>query len=171
MFDAMTIARFWAKIDKTDGCWLWTAAISKADGYGRFEWPGGSLPHRFAYELLVGLIPEGLDLDHLCHNADRTCTGGNECLHRRCVRPDHLEPATRSTNNRRGRTGDAPASHVGVKRTHCRRGHELTPANSYVYPSPIPGRTTRRRECRTCKRERDAETYRRRRANPGEGQR
>lgn len=151
--------RFWAKVDKTEGCWNWVAAIDAA-GYGRFMWPGGQLAHRFAYELLIGPIPEGLDLDHQCHNADKTCAGGNGCLHRRCVNPAHLEPATRSTNNQRGHTGEV---HVGTKRTHCRRGHEFTPENTYTYPRPLKGHNTLRRQCRICQREREAKSYRRRR--------
>ncbi len=84
--------RFWAKVEKTDGCWLWTGATS--NGRGRFntgEWDGWkrSAPaHRVAYQLVIGPIPEGLEIDHLCNNPI-------------CVRPDHLEPVTRSENARR----------------------------------------------------------------------
>lgn len=151
--------RFWSKVEKTNGCWFWIAAIDAA-GYGRFVWPGGQLAHRFAYELLIGPIPEGLDLDHQCHNADKTCAGGDKCPHRRCVNPVHLEPATRSTNNRRGRTGEI---HIGTKRTHCKRGHELTPDNVYTYPKPNKGQRALRRQCRICQRAREARNYQRRR--------
>jgi hypothetical protein len=50
----------------------------------------------------VGPIPEGMDIDHRCHNADPACSRGPTCVHRLCVNPDHLEPTTRSLNLRRG---------------------------------------------------------------------
>lgn len=82
--------RFWAKVIKTDSCWLWDAA--KADGYGVFNHPdkAGShhRAHRIAYEMLVGPIPADKELDHLCHE-------------RSCVNPKHLEPVTTGENIRR----------------------------------------------------------------------
>jgi hypothetical protein len=65
--------RFWEKVDKeaANDCWEWTGSRSKA-GYGTFNLgrrgEGYALAHRFAYESLVGPIPEGLCLDHLCRN-------------------------------------------------------------------------------------------------------
>lgn len=81
-------ARFWAKVDKTDTCWLWTASKNR-EGYGKF-WDGERyvLAHRFAYEQLVDLIPAGLVIDHLCR-----VTG--------CVRPEHLEAVTDAVNRQR----------------------------------------------------------------------
>ena len=85
--------RFWPKVDKTETCWIWIGAIGTG-GYGNF-WVGPDRlsdrmrAHRFAYESMVGPIPEGLDLDHLCRN-------------RACVNPAHLEPVTRRVNLRRG---------------------------------------------------------------------
>src|ERR1035437_6893898 len=105
------IARFWAKVDKTEDCWNWTAHTDGM-GYGQLAKPGqhGGLvvAHRFAYELLVGPIPEGLQLDHLCRN-------------RACVNPDHLEPVTRRVNILRGVGFGA----VNAKKTECPRGHPL----------------------------------------------
>jgi hypothetical protein len=113
-----------------DNCWEWTAGCNNS-GYGiAYVAPGKQkVAHRALYEELVGSIPEGLDLDHLCRN-------------RRCVRPDHLEPVTRRENLRRGRTLAA----VNTAKTHCHLGHELTAANVYLRPDR-PGRL-----CRACRR-------------------
>lgn len=81
--------RFWLNVRKSDGCWEWTGSLS-GGGYGQFRVHGKQAQvHRFAYGLLVGPVPEGLELDHLCRN-------------RRCVNPAHLEPVTRSINVARG---------------------------------------------------------------------
>lgn len=82
--------RFWANVDKDAGapCWLWTGSLN-SDGYGRFN---GKLAHRRTYLEVVGPIPDGLVLDHLCRV-------------RNCVNPDHLEPVTQRENMRRGDQG------------------------------------------------------------------
>jgi hypothetical protein len=127
--------RFWTKVDATGICWEWTAAKSKA-GYGvigLFHQKVG-LAHRVAWELLVGPIPEGLELDHLCRN-------------RSCVNPDHLEPVSHLTNARRGVRRFMPYELAAIKaaRTECPRGHEFSTENTY---------TTKKgaRVCRTCAR-------------------
>ncbi len=85
--------RFWSKVDKTDECWLWTAAT--VTGYGYFgvgrRGEGGVLAHRFSWELVNGPIPEGMQIDHRCHV-------------RRCVNPAHLRLVTDKQNkeNQRG---------------------------------------------------------------------
>lgn len=82
------LIRFMGKVEKTETCWLWRGAINPG-GYGRIG--EGSMvlqAHRVAYKLLVGPIPEGLHIDHLCGV-------------RHCVRPDHLEAVTQAENNRR----------------------------------------------------------------------
>ena len=73
-----------------DDCWLWTASLR--DGYGQIR-VGKSVrsAHLVMYELVVGAVPEGLDLDHLCRV-------------RSCVNPRHLEPVTRRENLMRGET-------------------------------------------------------------------
>ncbi len=100
--------RFWSKVDKSgegQGCWEWTAYKSP-EGYGRSRLGKKRLAHRIAYELLVGPVPEGLQLDHLCRN-------------RSCVNPAHLEPVTSRENTARGITLAAAQSAL----THCVRGH------------------------------------------------
>jgi len=75
---------FWAKVNKTDTCWIWIASF-KYKTYGYFR---GRFAHIVAYELTKGLVPEGLELDHTCENPS-------------CVNPDHLEPVTHLVNIRR----------------------------------------------------------------------
>lgn len=106
---------FWEKVSKSEGCWLWTGRTVK--GYGKHS---GKLAHRVAYEEMVGPIPDGLELDHLCRTP-------------LCVRPDHLEPVTRHVNMRR---------RFDLK-THCVNGHEFTSENTYL-------RDGYYRTCRTC---------------------
>lgn len=103
--------RFWAKVAKTPTCWLWTGA-RYALGYGLIRGAGGrnTPAHRVAYELLVGPIPDGLEIDHV---RDRGCR------HRNCVNPAHLEAVTHAENMRR------------TAGTHCRRGHPFADGNVY----------------------------------------
>lgn len=126
------IRRFWAKVDRSGGdraCWVWTASRYR-NGYGQFgQWPHSAvLAHRFAYETLVGQIPEGLVIDHLCRN-------------RLCVNPEHLEPVTTRTNNLRG----ASFAAVNAAKTHCIHGHPLDGDNLYIHPK------NGRRQCRACR--------------------
>lgn len=102
------LERFWAKVDKNgpDGCWIWTA--STVNGYGQFGSGGRTVrAHRFAYELLIGPIPDGMHLDHLCQTPP-------------CVNPAHLEPVLPAINAKR----------VGMRITACPQGHEYTPENT-----------------------------------------
>jgi len=111
--------RFWPKVDK-DGpllnptlgaCWIWTASRSPF-GHGQFYVRHGvpRRAHRIAYEMLVGPIPEGLVLDHLCRNPP-------------CVNPAHLEPVTQRINTQRAPRGGTAAQYAA--RTYCPQGHPL----------------------------------------------
>ena len=105
--------RFWSKVDQSNECWLWTAYVDKK-GYGRFKVNSRMVfAHRVAYELLVGSIPEGLELDHRY-----TCP-------KNCVNPAHLQIVTHRENMLLGNTIAAR----NASRTHCIRGHEYTPEN------------------------------------------
>ncbi|MFE0088801.1 HNH endonuclease signature motif containing protein [Streptomyces sp. NPDC059016] len=117
------------------GCILRTVGIDR-DGYGLIRESGGKTrrAHRVAYELLVGAIPQGFHLDHLCHTRDLACPGGPACLHRRCINPEHLEPVTSRENTIRG--GNS-------RKTHCVNGHEFTDANTRI---DVRGS----RACRAC---------------------
>lgn len=126
--------RFWERVDKRgpNDCWEWTAG--KSSGYGYLSIGGGrGAPrvrvHRYSYELLVGPIPTGLEIDHLCEN-------------RACVNPAHLEPVTHRDNMLRASTGLTQANSL---KTHCPRGHEYSPENTYVQPNGG-------RRCRECAR-------------------
>ena len=128
---------FWMKVDKNGPvrdyalhlgpCWLWMAYT--IDGYGRFDSHGAYpsvLAHRIAYELMVGLIPDGLTLDHLCHTMHPGCFDGPDCPHRRCINPAHLEPVPLVVNTNRG----FGAGVVTARTMVCQRGHDLMdPAN------------------------------------------
>lgn len=113
-----------AVINWNTGCWEWTAAKA-GGGYGKISIQGRHHPaHRVAYELIEGPIPEGLELDHLCHTNSASCPGGPSCPHRRCVNPAHLEPVTSRENSMRAA--------VNGTETHCKRGHERSEANTYL---------------------------------------
>jgi hypothetical protein len=137
------LRRFWKYVHKTDTCWLWTGSKTGEGGYGRFFVNRRMcLAHRFAYELLVGPIPVGLELDHV---------RARGCTNRHCVRVDHLEPVTRRENLLRG--NGAPARNARL--THCKNGHPVTPETSYVHGGA--------RHCVVCRRQAWMRAYWRRR--------
>lgn len=117
-----TVERFWAKVDRRgdNECWLWTATLNSR-GYSQFQYDHRvGLGHRFAYELLVGPIPDGLQIDHLCRTPA-------------CVNPAHLEPVTNRENSRRG---------YRATKTHCPQGHPYSGDNLIIRHSG--------RSCRIC---------------------
>ena len=131
--------RFWEKVDLSGDCWMWRAS-TYANGYGQFTVLGVPFKaHRWAYQMLVGRIPTGMQLDHVCHTRAENCVSDDTCLHRRCVNPAHLEPVTPRENTRRGQG----AAGRYARRTHCQRGHAFDVANT---------RYTRAEGARICRR-------------------
>lgn len=141
--------------DDPSACWDWSGSIG-VGGYA-IVWFGtresGGRSHtasRVAYELANGPIPDGLEIDHMCHNWDLSCAGGETCLHRRCTNPHHLRAATRAENIQARRSEDRPASkHHNRGKTHCKRGHEFTEENTRHWRGG--------RYCRACQRLRQKE--------------
>lgn len=125
------IERFWSKVEVPEQpscCWEWTG-YRLPTGYGDFNFGNSALKaHRVSYTLLIGPIPDGLVIDHLCRNTS-------------CVNPDHLEITTQRENIRRG------YSYFGIARrkTHCSRGHAFSTENTYLVPSGG-------RSCKECRR-------------------
>lgn len=114
-------------VDGFTPCIVWTGCIG--DGYGRVRHAGAMwFTHRLAYTLLVGPVDKGLTLDHLCRV-------------RACCNPTHLEPVTSVENTMRGEGVSAR----NARKTHCKRGHEFTPENTYANHNG--------RGCRRCKSE------------------
>jgi hypothetical protein len=142
------VTRFSAKIHLSGSCWLWTAYTMRR-GYGRFGHAGKIyLAHRAVYEGMVGEIPPGLELDHLCRN-------------RNCVNPLHLEPVTRKENVRRGLAGKHTSHLVGDNnpqgaKTHCPAGHVYSADNTYIAKTKKGGIN---RQCILCRNEKCRKWY------------
>ena len=126
--------RFFAKVNKTETCWLWIGATNHL-GYGQLwdvDTKRVDMAHRVSVRMSGREIPDGWEVDHLCRIPS-------------CVNPEHLEPVTHAVNMER-----APASAIQFQRakTHCPQGHEYTPDNIYKKTNSSGGIS---RECRACK--------------------
>lgn len=124
------------RIDTTQpGCWEWPS--HNTNGYSQVKINNRLVgAHRAVYEIVVGSIPRGMVLDHLCINPV-------------CCRPDHLEAVTQAVNVMRS---------IGIcaenaRKTHCSNGHEFTPENT--------ARDSRNggRKCRACARDQARAKY------------
>ena len=135
------VERFWEKVNK-DGpihptlgtpCWLWTAGTTP-HGYGQFYPRHGEMviAHRYSWELVNGPFPDDKQGLHRCDNPP-------------CVNPEHVWPGTQTDNMRDCvEKGRIRPHNKGA--THCKRGHEFTPENTYVWS----GRPDER-QCKRCK--------------------
>lgn len=127
--------RFWEKVEKTPTCWIWHGT-RMSTGHGRFFYEGTrAAAHRVAYAELIGPIPEGLVLDHLCMNPP-------------CVNPAHLEPVTSAENLARAVVAHRP--------DYCPQGHPYDEANT--------DNRNGRRICIECRRTKSREYQRRKHA-------
>ena len=119
------LQRVLAMADTTNpaACWTATRGIDRG-GYARIAYEGKYVrAHRLSYELHVGAIPDGLEIDHTCENEA-------------CLNPAHLEPVTPEENMRRR----------AERQTRCRNGHLRTLENVHVDADG-------KRSCRPCNRD------------------
>lgn len=126
-------------VEVPSGCWMWLSTINTT-GYALMKVEGRHrVAHRVVYEHMVGPIPDGLVLDHLC-------------MVKACVNPAHLEPVTQAENVRRCNET------LGIKQyaTHCPSGHDLA----------THGRLSSEgfRRCRACEKPASQRRYLRRKA-------
>lgn len=144
------IARFEAQVSRcpltadlaskgfTTGCWEWTGNVRR-DGYTKIMIDGRTTyAHRFAYQHFVGVIADGMVIDHRCKN-------------RKCVNPEHLQLVTSSASNF---ASNGPAAQQASK-VHCAQGHPFSPENTIISKQSRGGGV--HRQCRICIRARDKE--------------
>lgn len=115
------------------GCWTWLR-INKRTGYGHWD---GDLAHRKFFKIFKGSIEPGMTIDHLCRN-------------RACVNPAHLEQVSYRVNILRA---DLNLATINARKSHCDKGHEFTPGNTYIKKS------NGARQCRKCRAEASKRFY------------
>lgn len=124
------LTRFAVRVKRLkNGCWEWLGGKHPKSGYGRFWLTGrmDRLAHRLSYEWCGNPIMNDLVIDHICRN-------------RACVNPEHMEQVSLVENVMRGISVWA----INARKTHCARGHEFTPENTYTHQNM--------RHCRECAR-------------------
>lgn len=138
------------RAETDEGCWPWP--IVGLTGYPTAVLVAGKQVRAYVASWIAvnGPVPDGKTLDHQCHTRSTTCAGGPTCRHRRCVRPDHLAPATYIEQQRWRPSYMSPT---------CPRGHERTEANTAIRKNP---NGTTYRGCRKCRTERVKARYVRR---------
>lgn len=113
---------------RASGCWEFVGPRF-SQGYGKFNYDGDQLAHRVSYRLFKAEFEKELCVLHRCDNPP-------------CVNPLHLFLGTRDLNNK-DRAAKGRNNHRNEGKTHCKRGHEFTEANTYV-------RRSGARLCRKC---------------------
>jgi hypothetical protein len=129
------IAAIRAKTIQQGDCWIWQGWVTH-NGYGEKAYRGKTWRvHRLMYTLTQGPVSSGMDV---CHSCDV----------RLCCNPAHLWVGTRKQNME---DCLAKERHDSMKRTHCPRGHEYTPENTY-FKGPQKSRPAGARNCKVCQR-------------------
>jgi hypothetical protein len=134
----INIKKIWAKLQVSGFCWHY--GDYKHKNHATVYFAGRRIGvHKVVYEYLVGLVPEGYKLDHVCRN-------------KRCVNPDHLEPVTHSENIKRAwkystKQGFEGAGKRSKVSTHCRKGHNLSDVGVLLSKR---ANGTERKKCRAC---------------------
>lgn len=147
--------------ERIGDCLLFTGYISSG-GYAMITYQGKHhLAHYILWEMKYGKRPNGMHLDHICHDP-KMCKLGRNCPHRRCINIDHLKIGTPKDNSAPSRSNGSASIGIALKaaialkksRTHCPHGHEWTPENTIL--ALRPDGSIRQRVCRSCSRKHKA---------------